>query len=114
MGDEITIDKTAFHDRLSSFLNQWKNDKRSGDALFNGVDSIVLLVGKASETGTYSKTTAFQVRKAFAAYEVMAYLIVQLWLLGYEFPSTLFVLTQAGIHVVTTKKKGFSKDLLFG
>ena len=63
MGDEITIDKTIFHDRLSSFINQWKNDKRVGDALFSGAESIVLLVGKASETGTYSKTTAFQVRK---------------------------------------------------
>ena len=63
MGDEISIDSHVFHDRLSSFLNQWKNDKRAGEGLFNGADSIVLLVGKASETGTYSKTTAFQVRK---------------------------------------------------
>ena len=30
----------------------------------------------------------------------------QLWLLGYEFPATLFVLTQDGVHIVTTKKKG--------
>ena len=61
MGDEITIDKVVFHDRLSSFINQWKNDRRAGDALFNGADSIVLLVGKASEANTYNKTTAFQV-----------------------------------------------------
>ena len=61
MGDEISIDTNIFHDRLSAFLNQWKNDKRSGDVLFNGADSIVLLVGKASESGIYNKTTAFQV-----------------------------------------------------
>ena len=61
MGDEIAIDKTVFHNRLSSFLAQWKTDKRSGDALFGGADSIVLLVGKASEQGDYQKTTAFQV-----------------------------------------------------
>ena len=39
-------------------------------------------------------------------------MIVQLWLLGYEFPSTLFVLTPAGIHVVTTKKKGILVRLI--
>lgn len=61
MSDEITIDKTVFHDRLSSFINQWRNDKRAGDVLFGGSDSIVLLVGKASDAGTYNKTTAFQV-----------------------------------------------------
>ena len=106
MSDEITIDKTVFHDRLSSFLNQWRNDKRAGDVLFGGSDSIVLLVGKASEAGTYNKTTAFQVERGLAYYDTCANVVVQLWLLGYEFPSTLFILTLAGVHVVTTKKKG--------
>lgn len=68
MSDEITIDKTVFHDRLSTVLNQWRNDKRAGDVLFGGSDSIVLLVGKASEAGTYNKTTAFQVRRIIVAY----------------------------------------------
>lgn len=31
---------------------------------------------------------------------------LKLWLLGYEFPQTLFVITQEGITIVTTKKKG--------
>lgn len=30
----------------------------------------------------------------------------QLWLLGYEFPATLFIFTQEAVHIVTTRKKG--------
>jgi nucleosome binding factor SPN SPT16 subunit len=63
MSDEIVIEKDVFHDRLSNFLAQWKNDKRSGDTTFQGVNSIVLLVGKASD-GAYVKSTAFQVCSA--------------------------------------------------
>lgn len=59
MADEIVVDKDVFYDRLSSFLTQWKGDKRS-DEIFQGVGSIVLCVGKASE-GAYTKATAFQV-----------------------------------------------------
>jgi hypothetical protein len=59
MSDEIVIDKASFHARLSSFITQWKSDKRS-DALFSGVGSIVICVGKASD-GAYPKSAAFQV-----------------------------------------------------
>jgi nucleosome binding factor SPN SPT16 subunit len=87
---EIAVDKEAFHDRLSSFISAWKNDKRASDTVFGGVGSIVICVGKASEHGTsYQKSAAFQ-----------------LWILGYEFPATLIILTQEGITFVTTKKKG--------
>ncbi|KAF1814664.1 SPT16-domain-containing protein [Eremomyces bilateralis CBS 781.70] len=87
MADEIQIDKNVFHNRLSSFLSHWKADKRGGDSSFGGVGSVVICVGKASD-GAYTKGAAFQ-----------------LWLLGYEFPATLFVLTQDALHIVTTKKK---------
>lgn len=33
----------------------------------------------------------------------------QLWLLGYEFPATLFILTPDLLQIVTTKKKGASR-----
>ncbi|KAF2104682.1 SPT16-domain-containing protein [Rhizodiscina lignyota] len=92
MAEEIAIDKQLFHDRLSSFQSQWKADKRAGDALFNGAGSIVVCVGKANE-GHYTKSAA-----------------LQLWLLGYEFPSTLFVLSPEAIHIVTTKKKDREAD----
>jgi hypothetical protein len=62
MSDEIVIDKGSFHTRLSSFITQWKSDKRS-DALFSGVGSIAICVGKASD-GAYPKSAAFQVSVA--------------------------------------------------
>jgi nucleosome binding factor SPN SPT16 subunit len=95
MGD-IQIDKTTFHDRLSGFLAAWKNDKRSGDAVFSGASSMFICVGKATEA-VYSKTAA-----------------LQLWLLGYEFPATLIVVTPDAIHFVTTKKKAVYLENLKG
>lgn len=62
MADDIVVDKEVFYSRLSNFIKAWKDDKRT-DELFQGVGSIVLCVGKASE-GTYTKATAFQVRAA--------------------------------------------------
>jgi hypothetical protein len=59
MADDIVVDKEVFYNRLSGFIKAWKDDKRT-DELFQGVGSIVLCVGKASE-GTYTKATAFQV-----------------------------------------------------
>lgn len=57
--DGIAIDKQVFHKRLSSFITQWKA-KRSGDSYFSGAGSIVILVGKASDPGIYTKSAAFQ------------------------------------------------------
>lgn len=63
MADEgIKIDATVFHDRLSSFQLQWKNDKRSGDAIFKGAGSIIILLGKAEDDVNYRKNNAFEVR----------------------------------------------------
>jgi hypothetical protein len=60
MASEIEISADLFHSRLSSFITAWKNDKRGGDALFGGVGSIVVSVGKATE-GAYPKSAAVQV-----------------------------------------------------
>ena len=61
MADEIRIDKQVFHDRLSHFVSAWKADKRSGDALFGGVGSVLILMGKSEETNTFSKNNAMHV-----------------------------------------------------
>lgn len=68
---DITIDKNSFHDRLSSFLSQWKNDKRSGDGIFGGVSSIVIMVGKANDAAAYPKNVAFQVRASHCSRETL-------------------------------------------
>ncbi len=65
MADEIKIDKENFNNRLSQFLSAWKADKRSGDALFGGVGSIVILMGKTEETNAYQKNNAMHVRIEF-------------------------------------------------
>lgn len=88
MAEEVSIDKTAFHSRLSAFVAQWKADKRSGNNIFGDVGSIVIVTGKSDETQGFHKANA-----------------LQFWLLGYEFPATLFLLTLESIYIITTKKK---------
>ncbi|KAH7073227.1 FACT complex subunit-domain-containing protein [Paraphoma chrysanthemicola] len=97
MADDIVIDKQLFSERLSSLVTKWKADKRSGDQMFLGAGSIAAVVGKPSEPGSYLKPAAFQ-----------------LWLLGYEFPHTLFVLTPDLLQIVTTKKKASYLEPLKG
>ena len=61
MADEIKIDKEVFENRASHFISTWKADKRSGDALFGGVGSIVILMGKTEESNSFQKNNAMHV-----------------------------------------------------
>lgn len=88
MADEVSIDKNTFHTRLSSLIGQWKADKRSGNNVFGDVGSIVVAMGKSDEAQGFQKANA-----------------MQFWLLGYEFPTTLFLITMEAIYIITTKKK---------
>lgn len=88
MGDEVNIDKAQFHGRLSSLISQWKADKRSGNNVFGDVGSIVLVMGKSDENAAFHKVNG-----------------TQFWFLGYEFPTTLFLLTMESMYIITTKKK---------
>ena len=83
MADEVSIDKATFHNRLSAFISQWKQDKRNGDTLFAGASSIAIVMGKSDESQGFTKTSA-----------------MQFWLLGYEFPHTLFILTPDLLQIV--------------
>ena len=93
----MKIDKQVFQDRLSQFISTWKADKRSGDASFGGVGSIVILMGKNEESSSFFKNNA-----------------MHFWLLGYEFPATLFVLTTETLYIVTTVKKAKHLEPLKG
>ncbi|KAJ5105144.1 hypothetical protein NUU61_002491 [Penicillium alfredii] len=97
MAEEIAVDKNAFFNRLSNFYATWKADKRSGNALFGGAGSIVILMGKTDEQNSFQKHSA-----------------MHFWLLGYEFPATLLVLTTEAIYVVTTAKKAKHLEPLKG
>ena len=59
--DQVKIDKQLFHNRLSAFIAQWKQDKRAANSAFNGADSVVVCIGKSEEAQTFNKVTAFQV-----------------------------------------------------
>ncbi|TKX23767.1 hypothetical protein C1H76_3966 [Elsinoe australis] len=97
MADEIKIDKTAFHERLGNLITQWKADKRGGDSLYHGAGSLAIVMGKSEEDQGSNKTSA-----------------LQSWLLGYEFPSTLFIITLEAMYIVTTKKKATYLEPLKG
>ncbi|KAF7595126.1 FACT complex subunit spt16 [Aspergillus hancockii] len=97
MAEEIVIDKSAFFNRLSSFFTAWKADKRSSHAVFGGVGSIVILMGKTDEANSFQKNNA-----------------MHFWLLGYEFPATLMVFTTEMMYVVTTAKKAKHLEPLKG
>lgn len=65
MADEVKIDKDNFQSRLSHFISAWKTDKRqSNDALFGGVGSIVVLMGRNEENPSFHKNNAMHVCKA--------------------------------------------------
>lgn len=95
MADEVKIDKATFHSRLSAFIAQWKADKRGGNNVFGDVGSISILMGKSDETAAFHKANA-----------------MQFWLLGYEFPATLFIITQEAMYIITTKKKATYLEVL--
>ena len=57
----IRIDKQVFHDRLSHFISAWKADKRSGDALFGGAGSIVVMMGRTEESSAFQKNNSMHV-----------------------------------------------------
>ncbi|BDD57948.1 FACT complex subunit spt16 [Monascus purpureus] len=97
MAEEIVVDKATFFNRLSTLYTAWKTDRRSGNAMFGGVGSIVVLMGKTDEANSFQKSNA-----------------MHFWLLGYEFPATLMVFTTEAMYVVTTAKKAKHLEHLKG
>jgi len=94
---EIKIDGKLFQERISHFINAWKSDKRSGDTLFAGASSVVILMGKVDANPEFHKNNA-----------------MHFWLLGYEFPTTLMLLTPETVYILTTAKKAKYLDQIKG
>lgn len=62
MAEKIAIDKTNFFNHLSNLYASWKADKRSGNALFGGADSMVILMGKTkTDESSFQKNNAMHV-----------------------------------------------------
>ncbi|KAK0525106.1 FACT complex subunit spt16 [Tilletia horrida] len=88
MGD-VAIDTPAFLRRAKSVLDAWKNaDLKDEYQLLADRDAIVIVQGTADEEAHTIKTTT-----------------LHLWLLGYEFPSTLIVITRKGFLFLTSGSK---------
>jgi nucleosome binding factor SPN SPT16 subunit len=58
---EIKIDSQLFQERLGHFLSAWKADKRSGDTVFGGASSVLILMGKTEESAQFQKNNAIHV-----------------------------------------------------
>lgn len=111
---DIKIDSKLFQERISHFINAWKADKRSGDALFQGVSSIVVLMGKVDANPEFHKNNAMHVRIMTSTRLLTRVNLTsaQFWLLGYEFPTTLMLFTLDTIYILTTQKKGLLPTLV--
>ncbi|OAA69513.1 transcription elongation complex subunit [Cordyceps fumosorosea ARSEF 2679] len=95
---EVKIDSALFQERINSFVTSWKNDLRARDGgLFQGATSLVVLMGKVEDIPEFHKNNA-----------------VHFWLLGYEFPTTMMLLTTETLYVVTTPKKAKHLEQLKG
>ncbi|KAG5918249.1 FACT complex subunit spt16 [Claviceps capensis] len=94
---EVKIDSKLFQERISHFATAWKNDLRTKDGLFDGASSIVVMMGKMEEMPEFHKNNA-----------------MHFWLLGYEFPTTLMLLTVETLYVLTTQKKAKHLEQLKG
>ncbi|KAI1764193.1 SPT16-domain-containing protein [Hypoxylon sp. FL1150] len=94
---DIKIDGKLFQERINHFVNAWKADKRAGDTVFGGASSIVINMGKVEESPEFQKNNA-----------------MHFWLLGYEFPTTLLLITTDTLYVVTTAKKAKHLEKLKG
>jgi nucleosome binding factor SPN SPT16 subunit len=119
MSEAIKIDNKLFQERISHFINAWKADKRSGDALFGGASSIIVMMGKMEEVQGFQKNNAMHVSLVPAPADSpfsqtlgpstlawLTYPFLQFWLLGYEFPTTLMLFTTETLYILTTQKKG--------
>ena len=80
-----------FNSRISKLISQWRADKKGNNSLCAGADSFIFVLGKSDETGLFQKTNS-----------------LQYWLLGYEFPATLILVTLDKCCILTSAKKGMN------
>ncbi|KAK9895707.1 SPT16-domain-containing protein [Cystobasidium minutum MCA 4210] len=95
MSEGINIDAKQFYSRLNRIRALWKSPEDATTSL-DGIGSILLVSGASDEDNPYRKTTALQT-----------------WLLGYEFPSVLSVITpEKMLFVMSSGKAKYLNHLL--
>jgi hypothetical protein len=58
---EIKIDTRLFQERISHIATAWKNDIRLKEGVFNGVSSMLIMMGKVEDAPEYHKNNAMHV-----------------------------------------------------
>lgn len=84
----IAINVSHFNARLEKLLKCWSDNIQKEESPFYKLDSIVVVMGSADEDNPYQKTAALHT-----------------WLLGYEFPATLILITLKKVVFVTSANK---------
>ncbi|BFZ55603.1 FACT complex subunit spt16 [Savitreella phatthalungensis] len=89
----IEVNKASFHRRLGKLVESWKKEDGSGP--WSGIDGLLAVMGSPDEQDPYKKTAA-----------------LHSWLLGYEFPATLMLITRERITIITSSGKAKFLDPL--
>ncbi|KAG5439124.1 hypothetical protein PCANB_001423 [Pneumocystis canis] len=92
---EIRLDSKTFDRRIRALLALWKDHRHVKDHVFFEVSSLLVLQGSLDEDNPYSKTSS-----------------LHNWLLGYEFPDMLMLLTQEMVYFLTSDKKATILEML--
>ncbi|XP_058807704.1 FACT complex subunit spt16 isoform X2 [Phymastichus coffea] len=82
-----SIDKDIFFRRMKRLYSAWKDGEACSDDSLSKMDCLVSVVG-ADEDVVYSKATALQT-----------------WLISYELPDTIMILSKDSISFLASKKK---------
>lgn len=86
---EVTINSELFYSRLNKILTHWNQHKSSPSSLYENSNVLVIPMGAVKGNDViYSKSSA-----------------LHLYLLGYEFPESLIIITTNIFYFVTTQKK---------
>lgn len=88
MSGEPTIDCTQFQSRLRQLLDLWREQSAVPSSSFFEVKSFLVFMGSGDDDNPYQKTAALHT-----------------WLLGYEFPATLLLMTLSKIIFITSENK---------
>ncbi|KZO99500.1 FACT complex subunit SPT16 [Calocera viscosa TUFC12733] len=85
----VTINADTFYRRIAKLVDAWNNAESNDDyESLRNVDAVCVLAGEPVEDTGTRKSSAFQT-----------------WVLAYEFPSTLLVVTKTDIYFLTSSSK---------
>ncbi|KIO31093.1 hypothetical protein M407DRAFT_19971 [Tulasnella calospora MUT 4182] len=99
MPDEVKLNANLFFARIKTIVDAWNNAGSSPELeSMTGVDALLVVIGDpAGDDEPDRKSTAFQI-----------------WLLGYEFPSTIMLVLKDKIYFVCSATKGKILKQLIG